>query len=117
MVLSAWSMSLAYFMPCQHATAHLMQGGHAGKQAASRGRHKHLLLLVVLLLPAVTGLAVMCIRLRSSEAEHALVLPPSSTVWSWRTTEEGQGHVMQPYARQCVPVSSLLLLSVRLLCI
>ena len=62
---------------------------NAGKQAASRGRRRHLLLLVVLLLPAVTGLTVMCIRLRSSETEHALILPPSATAYAWRGPNDG----------------------------
>ena len=103
-VLYAMRASLASFRSCQYAIAHLMQERRAGKQAASRGRQKHLLLLLVLLLPAITGLVVMCIRLKSSEAERALVLPPSATVWSWRTTEEGQGRLMQPHARRFLPL-------------
>ena len=62
---------------------------HAGKAAASRGRRRHLLLLVLQLLPAVTGQAVMSIRLRSSETEHALILPPSATAYAWRGPEDG----------------------------
>ena len=62
----------------------------AGKSASARGRQRHQLVLLVLLLPALTGLAVMCVRLRSSEKEHSLILPPSATVYAWRGPEEGE---------------------------
>ena len=40
-------------------------------------KQKHLCLLLLLLLPALTGLAVMCLRLRGSEVDHEIwAMPP-----------------------------------------
>ena len=79
--------------PCEICEEAHFRAGCAGKSAsAARGRQRHQLVLLILLLPALTGLAVMCVRLRSSEEEHSLILPPSATVYAWRGPEEGEFH-------------------------